>query len=78
MSSKSRKYRKPNIAAATVAASSGASVQNNSVAKPAAKSVTSAIPVPTAQSFLQDLSWIGLTTLIVVIIMVIAYFVVPR
>jgi hypothetical protein len=84
MSPKAKKYRRPNIPAASAAdapvsqTETLASAQSAPAPKAAPRNLTTAIPVPTAQAFLRDLSWIGLTTLIVVILMIVAYFAVPR
>jgi hypothetical protein len=74
---KSKKYRRDITPAAAVVASSGAT-QVSPVAKAAPRNNASYVPLPNAQSFLKDLTWIGLTTLIIVVLMIVAYFVVPR
>ena len=87
MSPKNKKYRRPNIPAAAREAApvTVGSTKTEPVAKPvqsnsrtAQNNPNTAIPVPTAQSFVRDLTFIGLTTLIIVILMIIAYYVVPR
>ena len=87
MSPKNKKYRRPNIPAAAREAApvTVGSTQTEPAAKPmpnnprsAQNNPNAAIPVPTAQSFVRDLAFIGLTTLIIVILMIVAYYVVPR
>jgi hypothetical protein len=81
MSPKAKKYRR-NI---TSAPSAGITNNTFNTTQPASvapkftgKVDANAIPIPTAQSFGRDLRWIGLTTLIVIVLMVIAYYAVPR
>jgi hypothetical protein len=78
MSPKSKKYRKPNIPAASLATATADATTTGNITKSTSKTTGNAIPIPTAQSFVRDLSWIGLTALIVIILMVVAYYVVPR
>jgi hypothetical protein len=77
MSPKSKKYRRAITPVVAAAAATGAT-QSNPVVKPALKNNSIVVPVHTTQSFLRDLTWIGLTTLIIVILMIVAYYVVPR
>jgi hypothetical protein len=74
----SKKYRR-NVAR-PAAPSSAPTVTTQTIVPPKAtpKNTSTAIPVPTAASFRRDLTFIGLTTLIVVILMVIAFYVVPH
>jgi len=84
MSPKAKKYRRNITPSATVNAAN--STINSAQTVPMVSTATktsvkvdgNAIPIPTAQSFVRDLGWIGLTTLVVVILMVVAYYVVPR
>jgi hypothetical protein len=90
MSPKSKKYRRPINPSVPPAASFGSPLtpastdgkpaQNTpaTVIRSGQNNPNAAIPVPTAQAFVRDLAFIGLTTLIIVILMIIAYYVVPR
>jgi hypothetical protein len=78
-SKRNRRDITPAVAASAAAAAAAVNpTQNTPAAKPVVKSNVPTVPLPTTQSFTRDLSWIGLTTLIVVILMVVAYYVVPR
>jgi hypothetical protein len=84
MSPKAKKYRRNVTPSAAV--NEANSIINNAQTTPlvstapktTAKVNANAILVPTAQSFGRDLVWIGLTTLVVVILMVVAFYAVPR
>jgi hypothetical protein len=73
----SKKYRK-NIIRPVTSAPPTVSTQTTAAPKAAPKNVSTAIPVPTAAAFRRDLTFIGLTTLIIVVLMVIAFYVVPH
>jgi hypothetical protein len=79
----SKKYRRdiarPAAAARpAVTSASDSSTQTAPAARQSTRNLSTAIPVPTAEAFRRDLAWIGLTTLVVVILMIVAYYVVPH
>jgi hypothetical protein len=79
MSSKNKKFRKA-LTSPVAPSDSVASTQTAPTPAPRASSrnLTTAVEAPTSQSFKRDLAFIGMTTAIIVILMVIAYIVVPR
>jgi len=77
MSAKSKKNRRnisPNLAAEVKPAT--ANVERTQPAS--VRGQPAPIAVPTSASFKRDLGFIGLTTAIIVILMIVAYYVVPR
>jgi hypothetical protein len=77
MSAKSKKNRR-NISpalASEVKTDTAKVVQNQ---PSSAKGQPAPVAVPTAASFKRDLGFIALTTAIIVILMIVAYYVVPR
>ncbi len=82
MSPKAKKYRRdiaPAAARTAPAAAKTAPVAaSQSIPAPRAQPKNTAIAVPTAQAFLRELKWIGLTTLIIIILMIAAFYLVPR
>ena len=77
MSAKSKKNRRnisPNLAAELKPAT--ANVERTQPAS--VKGQPAPIAVPTSASFKRDLGYIALTTAIIVVLMIVAYYVVPR
>ena len=77
MSPKAKKYRRANTPSVASTAPA-ASTQTNPVVRADSRNLSTAIPVPTAQAFKRDLAFIGLTTLIIIILMILAYYLIPR
>jgi hypothetical protein len=77
-----KKYRKtftpPVAPAASVASVDSTRTAPTPAPRAGSRNLSTAIEAPTAQAFKRDLAFIGMTTAIIVILMVIAYFVVPR
>ena len=77
MSAKSKKNRR-NISPALAAEVKPAAANIERSQPASVKGQPAPIAVPTSASFKRDLGYIALTTAIIIILMIVAYYVVPR